>query len=84
MYPEAFSFTTAATRWGCKHEKEAQEMYLNANRLKHHDLSVTESELVINPQWPYIGASPDGFVNCLCCGKGILDVLIVIEARTSL
>ena len=22
-YPEAFSFTTAATKWGCKHEKQA-------------------------------------------------------------
>ena len=73
-YPEAFSFTTAATKWGCKHEKQGQEMYLAVNKLKHHDLSVAESGLVINPQWPFIGASPDGIINCTCCGKGVLEI----------
>ena len=73
-YPEAFSFTTVATKWGCKHEKQGQEMYLAVNKLKHHDLSVAESGLVINPQWPFIGASPDGIINCTCCGKGVLEI----------
>ena len=73
-YPEAFSFTTAATKWGCKHEKQGQEMYLAVNKLKHHDLSVAGSGLVINPQWPFIGASPDGIINCTCCGKGVLEI----------
>ena len=73
-YPEAFCFTTAATKWGCKHEKQARQMYLAANKLKHDDLSVAESGLVINPQWPFIGASPDGIINCTCCGKGVLEI----------
>ena len=73
-YPEAISFTTAATKWGCKHEKQAREMYLIVNKLKHHDLSVTDSGLVINPQWPFIGASPDGVINCTCCGKGVIEI----------
>ena len=73
-YPETFSFATAATKWGCKHEKQAQEMYLTANKLKHNDLSVAESGLVINSQWPFIGASPDGVINCTCCGKGVLEI----------
>ena len=73
-YPEAFSFTTAATKWGCKHENQARQMYFTANKLKHHDLSIAESGFVINPQWPCIGASPDGIVNCSCCGRGVLEI----------
>ena len=30
--------------------------------------------MVINPKWPVIGASPDGVVNCTCCGKGVLEI----------
>ena len=73
-YPEAFCFTTAATKWGCKHEKQVREMYLAVNKLKHHDLSVTDSGLVINPEWPFIGASPDGFIDCTICGKGVIEI----------
>jgi len=35
---------TNATKWGCKHEKEACEMYLIASRQKH-DFSVEEVAL---------------------------------------
>ena len=73
-YPEAFSFTTAATKWGCKHEKVAREMYLSATKLKHSELSVTDSGLVINPKWPHIGASPDGIISCSCHGIGVLEI----------
>ena len=73
-YPEAFSFTTKATQWGCKHEKVAQQIYYNTSRTKHNDLCLTESGLVISLQWPFVGASPDGVVDCTCCGKGVLEI----------
>jgi len=73
-YPDVFSFTTAATKWGCKHEKVTREMYLSASKLNHSELSVTDSGLVINPKWPYIGASPDGIISCSCHGVGILEI----------
>ena len=60
-------------------------MYLAVNKLKHHDLSVMGSGLVINPECPFIGASPDVVINCTCCGKGVIEikinVLIAIEAQ---
>ena len=49
-------------------------MYLSAKKLKHNDLSIADSGLVINPQWPFIGASPDGIVSCACCGTGVLEI----------
>ena len=73
-YPEAFTFSTKATRWGCKHEKVAQEIYYNTSKSKHNNLCLTESGLVISSQWPFIGASPDGVINCTCCGQGVLEI----------
>lgn len=29
---------------------------------------------MIDPNYPFLGASPDGFVTCSCCGKGVLEV----------
>ena len=71
-YPEAFTFTSKQTNWGCKHEKQAREIY--KKKSDHTNLQVTESGLFINPLWPFIGASPDGIVNCDCCPKGVLEI----------
>lgn len=30
--------------------------------------------LTINPQYPFLGASPDGFSYCECCGDGIIEI----------
>ena len=37
-------------------------------------MEVTDSGLVINPQWPFIAAPPDGVINCDCHGKGVLEI----------
>ena len=69
--PEEFAFTSKQTNWGQKQEKAAKELYLKINISNHDQLVVTDSGLVINPQWPYMGASPDGIIECKCCGKGV-------------
>ena len=38
------------------------------------NIDVNDSGLVISCEWPYIGASPDGIVNCACCGTGALEI----------
>ena len=82
-YPESFRFTTKQTTWGCKHEKAAHDQYTKATWEKHVDFEVKDSGLVINPKWPFIGASPDGVVSCQCCGKGALEINVhtVIRGR---
>ena len=42
---------------------------------------VETSGLVVNPGIPYIGASPDGIVNCSRCGYGILEIKCPYEYR---
>ena len=70
-YLEEYKFTTSATSWDCKHGKSARQYYFSNIHLKHHDLQLRQSGLVINPKWGYIGATPDGRVKCKCCGEGI-------------
>jgi len=33
-----------------------------------------KDRLCINPEWPFIGASPDGVISCQFHGKGVLEV----------
>ncbi|XP_078685530.1 uncharacterized protein LOC144918543 [Branchiostoma floridae x Branchiostoma belcheri] len=51
-YPQAYKFSTAATRWGCQHEKTAISSYKEM-QLKHHgSFSVEESSLHIHQEYP--------------------------------
>ena len=73
-YPEAHKFSTAATRWGCKHEGRAREAYQREISRFHETLTICDSGLNIDPRWPYLGASPDGIVDCECCGMGVCEI----------
>ena len=43
---------------------------------EHTNLSVCDSGLLINPNWPFIGATPDGIIFCECCGKSTLELIV--------
>lgn len=62
-----------ALKWGTDHEDVARQAYIRHAR-SHLNLSVSSSGLVVNPLYPYIGASPDGVVTCQCCGQGLLEI----------
>ena len=40
----------------------------------HTGFNVHDSGLIINPELPFLGATPDGNVSCACCGKGIVEI----------
>lgn len=40
----------------------------------HEDVTVRKCGLLINPRYPYLGASPDGMVSCSCCGDGLIEI----------
>ena len=54
--------------------KKARDRYEKAVRFKHTNLQVAECGLFINPQWPFVGTSPDGIITCDCCSKGVLGI----------
>ena len=69
-------FKTAATCWGCEHEAMARSRYKFIMSQVHQDFQVSECGFFINPDYPYIGASPDGTVTCSCCSDGICEVKV--------
>lgn len=73
-YPEEMAFMSAATSWGKKQEGAARARYAAEATSGHPGLTITDSGLVINPTWPWLGASPDGLLSCQCCGLGVLEV----------
>ena len=76
-HPEMTRFKSSATSWGCEHEKVAISKYLNVNLRMHQTFKVTECGLFISTSYPFMGASPDGLVQCICCGEGICEVKVV-------
>ena len=59
--------------WGCDHEKQEMSQYVQAVQPQHENFVAKDSGLVIKPSYPHLGASPDGFVSCDCCGLGMLE-----------
>ena len=56
---------------GSENEDKARQEYASNIIAKHH---ATTSGLVISPKFPFLGASPDGVVNCECHGCGLLEI----------
>jgi hypothetical protein len=73
-YPEKYKFSSLATKWGCDHEKAARSAYLKRNGLLHVNLTIRDCGLIIHPEFPHFGASPDGIAQCDCCGTGTIEI----------
>ncbi|XP_062588918.1 uncharacterized protein LOC134250551 isoform X2 [Saccostrea cucullata] len=70
------NFSTSATRYGQGNENAAKKKYLESFQERHiHDCG-----LVINPDFPYLAASPDGKV-CFKGETGVLEVKCPFTAR---
>ncbi len=75
-YPEKLRFTSDATSWGCSHETAGLKAYEESMSKLHADFKVHKCGLYISKEYPFLGASPDGVVSCLCCNKGICEVKV--------
>ena len=40
----------------------------------HANFSVKSSGLCLNTEYLHLGATPDGFISCSCCGEGLLEI----------
>ncbi|XP_014675741.1 PREDICTED: uncharacterized protein LOC106815748 [Priapulus caudatus] len=73
-YPHTSKLHTAGIRWGCDHEKTALSTYADQMRQSHENHQLTNSGLVMNPAYPFMGATQDSLVSCDCCGDGCVEV----------
>lgn len=77
-------FKVPATEWGKKHEPAARRTYTRELKTTHndHNVQVTIPGLVVNPQLPYLGCSPDGVVTCeQCSDKELLEIKCPFKYR---
>lgn len=77
-YPETAKFSTEATKWGCSQETCAREDYAAKVKCSHEDFDIKNCGLFISKQNAFIGASPDGLVQCKCCGQGICEIKVLV------
>ena len=73
-YPEMRLFTSAACKYGCDHEDTARLKYFELMGKVHKKLIVIQSGLILDPMYPFLGATPDGLVHCECCQSGVLEI----------
>lgn len=72
-----------ALNWGITHEDIAREEYIALVSEGHVEFVCFASGLHVNPRFPHLGATPDGVVNCDCCGKGLLEIKCPYKHRNS-
>ena len=48
--------------------------YIKNNSSVHTNLTVSDSRLIVHPGFPHFGASPDGIVQCDCCGIEVIEI----------
>ena len=80
-YPETTKFYSVACEYGCKHESEARREYIYMMKKEHISFEITECGLIIDPMFPFLGATPDGLVTCACCGNGSLEIKCPFSCR---
>ena len=73
-YQEACKFVSTVTTWGCQYEVDAVQDFLDGFFLEHSDVNFDNCGLVVNPKYPFMGASPDGIITCSCHGKSLIEV----------
>ena len=79
-YPESNQFRSKATVWSCEHEK-LPWITMSKKSKCHRDLVLSVSGLVIDASYPHMGASPDGIVECGCCGRGVIEIKCPYSCR---
>ena len=79
-YPDSNKFKSVATEWGLAHEKVALEKYAESMS-GHENFFIEECGFIINPDYPWMGASPDSLVSCQCCGLGTVEVKCPYKLR---
>lgn len=63
-----------ALLYGTQMEDEARKAYTQEINLKHKSVQVKQNGLFIKQDKAYTAASPDGLVDCTCCGEGLLEI----------
>ena len=59
---------------GQENEKRTWTQYKTLSLQEHQNFVIQDTGLHINAEFPYLGPSPDGLIQCDCHGKGVLKI----------
>ena len=68
------NINTPSIQFGKDHEPIARAQYTEQYMQTHKHGKVVQCGLMVDNNYPYLGASPDGIVSCSCCGRGVLEI----------
>ena len=68
-------------RHGISTEPKAKMMYKKIMKKKHRHFTASDSGLVICHDYPFLGASPDLCVSCVCHGRGLCEIKCPYKTR---
>ena len=74
MERNMISHRVPALQWGITNEDIAREAYLELAKEQHANFQYSAAGLHVNPSYPHLGATPDGIINCDCCGDGVIEI----------
>ena len=60
--------------YGKERETLARNLYEKLYFAEHNGGKMKYSGLIIDASKPHLGASPDGILQCKCCGTGVLEI----------
>ena len=61
-------------KYGREMEEIARESYHTFIGSCHFNFAITKTGLHINADYPHLGNSPDGIIDCGCCGKELVEI----------
>ena len=73
-YPDKVLFSSVQTKWGKEKESQAKEMYRTICEKEHDNFAIRECGIFVPTEYPFMGATPDAMVNCVCHGSGCLEI----------
>ena len=61
-------------KWGIENEAVAVKLFKKKHRLNHIHFKFYDMGLVVDSQSNFLGATPDGIIDCSVCGKFLIEV----------
>lgn len=71
------------TEYGNQMETVGRNLFKVKYGDKHKKFKVLEKGLIVRPDLPHLGASPDGIVECSCCESALLEIKCPSSLRNS-
>ena len=83
-YPEQRKFQTESARWCVDNEGTGLQTYFDTMNGQHSNFNVKRTGLIVLPNYPLMGASPDPMMYNDCHGTGCVELKCPFKYKNSI